>query len=89
MPKYQVRAVVFKDGDWWIAQCLEYDLVSAARTLDDLKGELLAQLEFQVAYSLRSGREPFAGFRQGPARYWKMYEEVQSFAEDRGRALEL
>jgi len=33
--------VMFKENDWWIAQCIEYDLAAQGRNIDD------AQYEFQ------------------------------------------
>jgi hypothetical protein len=30
--KYAVRAVVFQEGEWLCAQCLEYDLAVQAKT---------------------------------------------------------
>lgn len=77
MPKQTIRAVVFREGDWWIAQCLEYDFVSAAETLEELPDQLLQQLRTQIEISQESGVEPFAGFPKAPARFWRMYEAAE------------
>ena len=34
--KYAIRAVVFQEGEWLCAQCLEYDLVAQAKSLQQL-----------------------------------------------------
>ena len=31
--RYALHAVVFQEGEWLCAQCLEYDLVAQAKTL--------------------------------------------------------
>jgi hypothetical protein len=89
MPECTIRAVVFREGEWWIAQCLEHDLVGLARTLEDLPDELRKQLRTQVEASLAAGAEPFADLPAAPARFWRMYEvaEIQarsSSPEERG-----
>ncbi len=33
--------IMFKENEWWIAQCIEYDLAAQGRTIED------AQYEFQ------------------------------------------
>src|SRR2546426_9529274 len=38
--KYAVRAVVFQEGEWLCAQCLEYDLVAQAKSLQQLSRAL-------------------------------------------------
>jgi hypothetical protein len=35
-----IRAVAFEHGDHWVAQCLEHDIATQARTLDSLLDEL-------------------------------------------------
>lgn len=74
MPEQTIRAVAFREGDWWIAQCLEVDFVSTAATLEELPDQLLRQLRTQIEISQEAGVEPFAGFPEAPARFWRMYE---------------
>ena len=38
--KYAIRAVVFQEGEWLCAQCLEYDLVAQAKSLRQLSRAL-------------------------------------------------
>jgi hypothetical protein len=37
---YAVRAVVFQEGEWLCAQCLEYDLMVQAKSLKQLSRAL-------------------------------------------------
>jgi hypothetical protein len=77
----RIRAVVFRAGEWWVAQCLEYDLATQARRLEDLPRELRRLLNVQILASLESGIEPFEGFSKAPTRFWKMYENAKSKVE--------
>lgn len=81
MPERTIHALVFREGDWWVAQCLEHDLVGLARTLDELPDELCRQLRMQVEISLEAGVEPFISLPAAPARYWKMYEAAEVRAQ--------
>jgi hypothetical protein len=36
----RIKAVVFREGDWWIIQVLEYDLASQVRRLEDVPSHL-------------------------------------------------
>jgi hypothetical protein len=71
--KYVIRAVVFQDGEWLCAQCLEYDFVAQAKTLPKL-GRALQQLVVgHIVVRFRHAREPFRGLPRAPERYWTMF----------------
>jgi hypothetical protein len=73
-----INAVAFQKGSLWIAQCLEYDIVSYAETPEKLVEELTGQLESLVDFNLAAGREAFAGFSPAPERYWRLFEEARA-----------
>jgi hypothetical protein len=75
-----VTALVFEKEGLWIAQCLEYDIVSFAETLEDLRCELVGQLESVVSLDEREGRPPFEGFKRAPEKYWRMYEASSAYS---------
>jgi len=81
MPEYRIRAVAFRRGDWWVAQCLEYRLATQTKALEDLPHELERLLSVQIKSSLDRGTEPFAGFSPAPPRYWQMYERARTRLE--------
>jgi hypothetical protein len=76
-----VTAVVFQEDEFWIAQCLEYDIVSFAETIEGLRRELLGQLGAVVALDREEGRPPFTGFKRAPEKYWRIYEELRASVE--------
>jgi len=77
MEQITIRALLFQSGQWWIAQCLEYDLATAAKRLEDLPAELERFLTVQIAGSLEIGVEPFEGIPPAPRRFWRRHEEAQ------------
>ena len=86
LPK--ISAVLFREGEWWVAQCLEYDLATQARRLEDLPEELHRLLTNQMLASLEVGVEPFHGFARAPRRFWEMYERAKSRVETVESAVE-
>ena len=70
------HAVAFKNGDWWVAQCLEYDIATQARTLDALLYELDRILVAHFLVAEEEGLEPFADIPQAPQRFWQMYKRA-------------
>ncbi len=88
-----IHAVVFKEGEWWIAQCLEYDLCTAQERLEDIPAELHRVVNLLILASHERGIEPFYGYSEAPRRFWHLYEAASEWpgpspiAEDRGSAV--
>jgi hypothetical protein len=82
MPEYRIRAVVFREGEHWVAKCLEYGYSIQTRSpVEEVPGELRRALALQILVSLDLGIEPFAGFKPSSRRDWEMYERAVPMAE--------
>lgn len=68
-----IRAVVFQDRGWWVAQCLEYDLCTSAKDRKELTRKLASQLRLQMILDLNRGKRPFQDLPRAPQRFWEMY----------------
>lgn len=70
--RIDLNAVLYREGNWWIAHCLQLDLVAegdtAAAAVRDL-GELAEQ---QLSTAMQEG-DLQAVFRPAPFEIWKMY----------------
>src|SRR5258706_16128999 len=71
--KYVIRAVVFQEGEWLCARCLEYDFVVQAKTLQQLSRALQLFIVGHIAVRLRHNQRPFRGLRRAPEKYWAMF----------------
>ena len=78
---YGIRAVFFRDQQWWIAQCLEYDIATCATTLPDLNLELERLLQGHLVVATEHGVQPFAGLPPAPKRFWKLFESARARVE--------
>ena len=72
-----IRAVVYKEGEWWVIQLLEYDLATQVRRFEDVPSEFRRLILAQMLVNAEGGVEPFHGFSKAPQRFWKMYEQAQ------------
>jgi hypothetical protein len=73
--KYAIRAVVFQEGEWLCAQCLEYDLVAQAKSLRQLSRALQRLIVGHVAVRLRHEQQPFRDLPRAPEKYWAMFRQ--------------
>jgi hypothetical protein len=74
----QVRAVLLEEGDWWAAQCLEYDIAAQAPSRAALVLELQRVLIAHITVSRELGREPFKNLPKAPQRYWDMFDAAKA-----------
>jgi len=68
-----MRAVIYQDRGWWVAQCLEYDLCTSAKDRKELTRRLASQLRLQMIIDLAAGKRPFQDLPRAPQRFWDMY----------------
>jgi hypothetical protein len=73
MKPTKLRVVIFQEGDWLCAQCLEYDFATQVRRLDDLLGDLQKIIVGHIAISWDNGLKPFAKVGRAPKKYWDMF----------------
>lgn len=77
----KIHAVVFRSGEWLVAQCLEYDIATQARGFKDLLYEIERILTAHVLVGKHEGTEPFTNLPKAPRRFWKMYQEASARIE--------
>jgi hypothetical protein len=70
--KKQLSLLIFKEDDWWVAQCLEYDIAAQARTLPDVQYEIQRVLVGRIAMAERLKIDPFEGISAAPEVYSSM-----------------
>jgi hypothetical protein len=71
--EHTIRTILFREGDWWVAQCLDVDLAAQAKNEADLYYELGRILVGRIMASEELGVDPFASLPPAPRRYWDMF----------------
>jgi len=78
--KKQLNLFIFKEDDWWIAQCLDYDIAAQARSLSDVQYEFQRILIGRIVMAEKLNIDPFEGLFPAPEGYLKMvYDTKKSF----------
>jgi hypothetical protein len=70
----KLRVVIFQEGEWLCAHCLEYDFATQAKTLDALRYGIERMIAGHIAISLANGLKPFKNERRAPKKYWTLFE---------------
>jgi hypothetical protein len=70
-----IRAVIFQDGDLWVAQCLEYDIGAQAHDLDTVRRRLGLAIEIEQRTSMEVHGKEFAGIDRAPTCFFEMWEK--------------
>ena len=73
MRNTKLRVVIFQEGEWLCAHCLEYDFATQAKNLDDLRYDLERMIAGHIAISLKNGLKPFQNVRRAPEKYWELF----------------
>jgi len=69
----QIRVIIAKEGDCWIAQCLEYDIGAQASDPDQLRDRLVATLNAEYQESMKRQGKPFAGIDPAPQHFHELW----------------
>ena len=71
--RHPLPSVIFQEGEWLCAHCLEYDFATQAKNMDDLRYDLERMIAGDIAISLKNGLKPFQNARRAPEKYWELF----------------
>ena len=74
----QIRVIAYREGDAWIAQCIEYDITAHASDPSELPMAFTRALAEYVCITQQLGREPLAGIKPAPERFKALFETASS-----------
>lgn len=78
----RLRVVVCKDGDMYVAQCLEHDICVQAPDMKTLRSRFNATLDAEREFALANGKKPFEGIDPAPKHYFAMWEKGWAATSD-------
>jgi hypothetical protein len=70
-----IRAIVFQEGDMYVAQCLEYDIATQAKDLDALIDRLDLTIEAVCEECSLRSKEPHELIGPAPNYYHSLWEK--------------
>ena len=75
MSNLSLRVITYREGDSWIAQCVDYDICAQANDMKTLMRRFDATVTCDYEQSLAAGGEPFAGIPPAPKEIVALWEE--------------
>src|SRR5262245_35981392 len=73
----KISAVIFREGDLWIAQALEYDICIQAKSLEEVPKAFSRAVIANAVVCVDLGREPCEGIAPAPKKFWEMFRLAQ------------
>ena len=77
-----LRVVFVREGDYWIAQCLEYDIVAQSNSLNRLPSAFVLAFASHMAVRKALNQKPFEGVPSAPKKYFGIFERALKLHED-------
>ena len=71
-----INAVAFPEGETWVVQGIEYDIVAEATSASKVAEAFARAIVETVCISQELGREPLAGIGPAPEHYKELFEEA-------------
>jgi hypothetical protein len=75
-PQFHINAVAFKEGDAWVVQGIEYDIVAHAYEASKLRNAFARAVLDNIVITQHLGRTTLEGIKPAPARFREMYERA-------------
>jgi hypothetical protein len=70
-----LSVLLLVDGDTWVAQCLEYDLVAQAKTPRKALESFGWVAGAQILLDKQRRRKPFSTLERAPERFWESFAQ--------------
>lgn len=78
MADLHLNAIAFQEGDAWVIQGIEYDIVAHTRDVAKIPHAFARAVVDNILISKQLGREPLAGIRPAPKRFKAMFEQAET-----------
>lgn len=71
--KKHLKVIVIPEGDYLVAQCLDYDIAVQALGITELQDRFKTAIETHAYLAKESGETPFENLQQAPQEYWRLW----------------
>ena len=80
----ELRVVVFKDGDVYVAQCLEHDICAQAADIKSLRDRIDAAVDAEREYARALGKNLSESVAPAPKYFFEMWDKSWGAHQDSG-----
>jgi hypothetical protein len=75
-----LRFLVYPEGEWWFAHCLELDIVAEGKTDHEAFADVLRLCALQIETAIQDG-DLESIFRPAPAEFWRLFSLAKDYPE--------
>ena len=76
--EFKLNVLLLREGEMWIAQCLDYDIAAQGRTIAAAKQAFAHTFAGQVLVDVHNNVQPLQGFEQAPPEYWEKFKQADN-----------
>lgn len=73
----EINVVAYRDGDLWVAQCVEYDIAAFAATLTGLPKAFERAVASNLCVNLQLGRSDLEGIPAPPPKFRDLFDDAK------------
>jgi predicted RNase H-like HicB family nuclease len=73
-PKLHLDVMITQEEDCWLAHCLQLDIVTTAKTLENVRTDIIGLIEAQISYAFEHDNLDNLFF-QAPPEIWRKFTE--------------
>ena len=73
----RLSVLLLKEGESWVAQCLEHDIAAQGKTANDAKHALEKTIAGQGFLDLKSGVSPIVNIKPAPDYYRNLFDKAE------------
>lgn len=84
-----IRVIAYREGDMWVAQCLEHDISAQGADFQTVMRRLAATLHCEADYTKEKHGEAFATIDAAPETFFHMFEAAEGEALRAAENMEL
>jgi len=76
-PHFKINAIAFKEGDAWVIQGIEYDIVAHTDDVTTLPQAFMRAVMENMIVTEHLGRKPLEGIKPAPERFRTLYDDAE------------
>lgn len=70
------------EKEYWVAQCLQYDICVQASTIERLREAFMNVLVGNIILAIQREEEPFSRLKPAPEKYWDLHRTAMRFDQE-------
>ena len=86
--RIELRGVIYREGEWWIAHCLEMDVAAEGDTPFEAVSSAAQLCGLKIEDAMREG-DMRSIYRPAPPELWELYDRAKRFRKPSGKTWRL